>query len=347
MASRRVKFEDGEQIVFIKEVMKNISAPTLKELTSRDIGLSYSRLKKYYQGKSLMPEDIFEELCLLSGISKDKFRVSYLSSNWGAIRGGKMGIRKMRLKYPNLLSKWRALGGKNSPGNTKEMSSPKLNEELAEFIGAYLGDGTLTRYFIRISGDRRYDYPYFVYLSKLIYVLFGIEPKIVFDKRAVNTFYLLVSSCKVCSFLNKEYGLKFGDKIRNKTLIPEQIVSNRKLAIACLRGLVDTDGSVSRRGKQFCVQFRSHNPLLLRQVNVLGKELGLFTYLSKTETGTNREDNVLEYFKIIGSSNMKHIVRFYSRYKEGRTLYVREVPDYYKKPLYRNIKLPFQNGPVV
>ena len=67
--------------------------------------------------------------------------------------------------------------------NVKKIKIPELDERLAEFIGVYLGDGTLTKYFIRISGDYRYDIPYFNYLKDLIYKLFGVNATITKDKK--------------------------------------------------------------------------------------------------------------------------------------------------------------------
>ena len=78
-----------------------------------------------------------------------------------------------------------------------------------------MGDGTLTKYFISISGDSRYDLQYFNYISDLIKELFGLSAKIRVDKRG-NTLILTVHSVKLCSLLN-EYGFKYGDKIRNNS----------------------------------------------------------------------------------------------------------------------------------
>ena len=75
------------------------------------------------------------------------------------------------------------------------------------------------------------------------------------------------------------------------------IFKNKELVVACLRGLIDTDGSVSRRGRngsQFCIQFTSHNKLLLNQVDVIGKKLGIFTFYDRTGTGTNKWKNILK-----------------------------------------------------
>ena len=108
---------------------------------------------------------------------------------------------------------------------------------------------------------------------------------------------------------------------------------------------MDTDGSVSRRGKQFCVQFGSNNLLLLKQVNSIGKEWGIFTYISSNETGTNKWENVIKYFRIVGSSNLKHVIRFHLKYNENKTIYVKELQKYLKKDLYTNLNLPYKMGP--
>ncbi|MBI2047496.1 hypothetical protein HYT26_05050 [Candidatus Pacearchaeota archaeon] len=304
-------------------------------------------MKKYGREECLMPLSLVRKLCSLSNVDIKSLDITYLPKNWGAVKGGKKGIIKMMNKYNSQLKIWRNKGRKKSFGNLKKINYPELNEELAEFIGAYLGDGTITNYFVRISGDYRYDLPYFDYLSELIIRLFGIKPKIYRDKRLINTCYLLISSKNVCSFLKDNYNLKYGDKLKNNSCIPKQILKDKNCSIACLRGLVDTDGSVSRRGRkgsQFCVQFSSYIPELLHQAYNIGRELGIFTYLTGHETGTNKWGNILKYFKVIGSSNLKHVIRFNLRYSKNKTLYVRDVPVYLKKTLYRNMDLPFRMG---
>ena len=128
-----------------------------------------------------------------------------------------------------------------------------------------------------------------------------------------------------------------------------EVAENENLTIACLRGLIDTDGSVSRRGRngsQFCIQFTSHNKPLLKQVNKIGRELGIFTFYDKVGTGTNKWANILRYFEIVGSSNLKHIIRFHLRTK-GKTIYLNELPEYFKKDLYKNLDLPFKTKGLV
>jgi hypothetical protein len=73
-------------------------------------------------------------------------------------------------KYPTKIKAWRRLAIINSSHKKiKKIKIFPLNEKFAEFMGAYLGDGTLTKYFVRISGDYRYDLPYYNYLDKIIF----------------------------------------------------------------------------------------------------------------------------------------------------------------------------------
>jgi len=109
--------------------------------------------------------------------------------------------------------------------------------------------------------------------------------------------------------------------------------------------LIDTDGSISRRGKngsQFCIQFTSHNKFLLKQVVKIGKKFDLFTFYDKTGAGTNNWRRIEKYFSLVGSSNLKHIVRFYLRKFKKKTIYRRDAPSFYKQDLYKELTLPFK-----
>jgi hypothetical protein len=338
----RIEFETDKQEEFLDDILKICKFSSLRGL-SKSLKLNYSTTKKYHNEKRLMPFGLVKKLCKISGLSFDSLLISKIkSANWGAVKGGRKGIRSLIEKYPNQLSEWRKKGRKNV--RLKKIQIPSLNEDLAEFIGAYLGDGTITPYFIRISGDSRYDLPYFNYLSKKVDILFNVKTSIV-KEGGNNSCYLLISSKEICSFLKKEYHLKYGHKIRNQTAIPKQIMTNKELSLACLRGLVDTDGSISRRGKQFCVQFTSHNKKLINQVRALGRKYGIFTYSSGNETGTNKWEKVVVYFGLVGSSNLKHIIRFHLKYLHDKAIYVQEVPEYIEKSLYREMDLPFKVGP--
>lgn len=343
MKSFRVKFNNDEQKEFFYDVKNRLGCSFLE--LSRKNKMPIQTLKNYISGRCLMPISLFERLCSYSNIDKLSLNIIYLPNNWACAESGRKGMKSMKEKYMDQLPVWRSMAALKIAGkNVKNIKCPELNEKLSEFIGIYLGDGTITRYLVRISGDARYDRNYFKYISSLVRELFGLTSNISKGKGKSNTLLLTIYSKNLCSFLNQNYGISFGDKIKNQTCIPSNIMNNKKLALACLRGLVDTDGCISRRGRngsQFCVQFFNGNKKLLEQVRELGFRYGFFSYFTGCETGTNKWDNVQQYFREVGSSNMKHIVRFNVKLTEGNVIYLREVINYYKKPLYKNIKLPF------
>ncbi len=338
-----MSLDKGKQRFLIIETSKQFGS--VKKLAI-ELKIPYSTLKKYCQEEFLLPENLFVKLFFLSGFDKNFSNITYLPKYWGASLGGKKGIKTLQKRYAGKLSMWRKKGLKKFQyTNLKSIKIPELDETLAEFIGAYIGDGTLTKYFIRISGDYRYDLPYFDYLNVLVSKIFGVN-SCVYKSKIYNTCNFTILSKNICSFLSKEFGLKFGDKLRNNTLIPNKILRNRKLAFACLRGLVDTDGCVSRRGRngeELSISFFSANPKLVNQVKKLSDGEGFFSYVSKnkTEIGTNSKKKALLYFKKIGSSNLRHIVRF-NEFLVGNKVYQKDVGTYYQKDLYRDINLPFK-----
>ena len=344
---RRVKLHNNKQRCLILSASHEYGS--LKKL-SRKLSLSYSTLKKYAQESLLLPESLFYRLLRLSSLKSKDFQITFLSPHWGRQLGAKKGMAVLERKYPYELSLWRRKAIENSARNrTKKIRHPVLNESLAEFIGVYLGDGTLSSHCLRISGDRRYDSSYFEYIRKLVFDLFNVSCKIYKD-RVGNAFYIVIFSKELCSFLREKFFLKPGNKLKNNSLIPSQIIDSSSLALSCLRGLVDTDGSVTRRGRnggEFSVSFFSANKNLLRQVKIISDKHGLFTYVSKKENeiGTNKWENVLLYFKKVGSSNLRHIVRFHQRCFYNKTLYRNDVLKYYQKDLYRDIRLPFKLAP--
>jgi|APSaa5957512622_1039677.scaffolds.fasta_scaffold33538_1 hypothetical protein len=343
MKEKRIDLE-GKSREFFDRVLKNSGLENLKVL-SKKTGISYSTLKKYCGEYLLMPRSTFQILCNTGDIGETSFNYKIKDGDWGQIKGGKRGIEVLMQKYKEEIPSWRKKAIQNSSlRRTKKIKTPPMSEALAEFIGIHLGDGSMTKHFIRISGDYRYDIPYFEYISNLVKKLFGIEVQILKDPRPINTGLVLIRSKEICSLLNKRYNIPFGNKILNGAKIPSEIMEDKELSLACLRGLIDTDGTVSRRGtkgKQFCVEFRAHNKILLSQVNEITKKNNLFTHFYETCAGTNSWNNILAYFKFVGSSNLRHIVRFNERVS-GNTIYQKDVLDYYKKDLYKNINLPFK-----
>jgi len=349
----RILFEENEQRRFLKEVCEKMNV-SLRKLTidlNEDLGVSYSTMKKYYNESLLLPSKIAILLMKKTGIDWKDFKMKkLLSDNWGWVKGGKIGYKRMVEKYPHKLKIWRKKGGRTTgikypralaDKTIKEVKLPGMDSKLAEFIGICLGDGTLTKYFLRISFDSRYEMPYLDYISNLCLNLFSIKSTLR-KERGRNLIYIELRSVKICKFLHETYGLPYGNKIKNKSKIPEVIMKNVNLYCSCLRGLVDTDGSIRNY-----VNFWSNNPIMIKQVKELNQKLKIFTVSNEKFVSTGVWNNVIRYFKIVGSSNVKHIIRFHRRFIDREKIYVRDVPKFYKE--YKNIKLPFRlrvDGPV-
>lgn len=85
----RVKFTKGKQQIFIKKVIENTQSPSLRALTQFGLDVSYSSLKKYYLELRLLPLQLFEDMCKISNLNKENFRVVLVDDNWGQVKGGK------------------------------------------------------------------------------------------------------------------------------------------------------------------------------------------------------------------------------------------------------------------
>ena len=342
----RAVFETGKQKRFISSVCGGLSLRAFVGKYGNGLGVSYSAFKKYNSEALTLPQPLFEGLCRIGRVNPAKIKVKMEEDHWGAAKGGKRGINSLMERYgKGKLREWRSKGGRASNGGGNKLSGVTIpnaiDERLAEFIGACLGDGTITKYFIRIFADKRYAISYLEHLYSIAEEKFGVTPTIrIPDKR--NIAYLEIRSKKVCGYFRDALNIPPGNKIKNRVRIPGGILADRGLRKACLRGLIDTDGSVSKRGGYMCLAFDSRNPGLLGQVNELGRGLGVFTYRYGGQVGTNSWPKIRKYFREVGSSSPAHIIRYVKRGEEGRFLYKRDVLKYLTD--YKKYRIPFM-GP--
>ena len=204
-----------------------------------------------------------------------------------------------------------------SPFHRKTFSRPKLSKDLAEFAGILLGDGGVTERQITISSHRTDEAEYAMFVANLIQKLFAVNPVIAeMPKRGVLT--VTVSRTGVVDFL-KDIGLGANNKVREQAGVPEWIRKRLDFKIRCIRGLFDTDGCIYTdthiiKGKMY----RS------RGMAFSNRSLPLLSFFKKTlrETGFSptqstkyivflrKNEDVVRYLRVVGSSNPKHIRRF-------------------------------------
>jgi len=127
-------------------------------------------------------------------------------------------------------------------GKKIEILHPKHSERLAEFCGFMLGDGAITKNFISVSLNGTTDVEYGHFVGKLVESLFGVKLHL-YHRPDSNVGIYTFNGVKLTEYCNK-LGLVTGHKIRQQIDIPEWIKKNKKYSIACVRGLVDTDGCI-------------------------------------------------------------------------------------------------------
>ena len=224
----------------------------------------------------------------------------------GRSKGGKSTIRLFH-QNPTLANKLGFI-------IRKEIRYPVLCVELAELIGIILGDGGLPgNHQLTISFNRKTDRDYSLYIGRILKRLFSIDYHI-YNRKDSNGAEIVVSSSNLIAFL-MEQGLIVGNKVKNQIDIPEWINEKVEYQKACLRGLIDTDGSFyshryNSNGRNYdylklCFASRS-KPLLNSVLRVL-KKLNFDVYLHGVQLYIYSRSGIKKYYKEIGSHNPKHL----------------------------------------
>lgn len=206
---------------------------------------------------------------------------------------------------------------KNDIFTRKKIHIPLQSEGLAEFLGIMIGDGGVNKYQVSIALNLKSDWEYCGYVAKLIHTLFGVTATL--QIRATrNCVVLVVSSAHLVDFLVQS-GLPKGHKIRNGLDMPDWIKDDPRYSTACLRGIFDTDGGIYQevhkyRAKRYAyarMAFVSASPPLVESIFNHLNYLGLQPKVRGSQRVlVERFTDVDEYFRIVGSSNPKHIHRF-------------------------------------
>ncbi len=204
----------------------------------------------------------------------------------------------------------------------KPITEPRFSSELAELVGIILGDGSIfikrysikaSVYQLRICGHITLDRDYLInFVKPLISELFSICPAITFFRN--SALYVCCSNKQLVEFLLK-IGMEPGDKVRNQVSIPGWIKENKEYLKSCIRGLIDTDGSVFRMSNQdpqlVRISFKNHSKNLL--VGIREGLILLGFSPSKIIGGTqfflSRKADIEKYINQIGFNNSKHSKR--------------------------------------
>lgn len=286
----RIRLKKGTQRELIEKTKQKLNLSWTKLATY--LGTNYHAMHEWTLERCLLPEVVFEQLIGLFP-NYAVFVEERLPDNWGQVKAGKV-----------------------SSGRKQNIPKPLPSVELAEFIGIMLGDGCiyaipkLSIYQIKIAFNPKNEKSYVRFVSKLADKI-GIKSRVENKAKAI---YVSVDSKDVAIWL-KDYGLCWGNKIKNKASIPYWIKENHEFLAACLRGLVDTDGSVFRLARKYPntvrIGFTSYIPSLqqdfIDSLNQLGIKSSKVTN-HRNICITSKKDVTL-FLERVGFNNPKNVER--------------------------------------
>lgn len=246
--------------------------------------------------KRTLGEEVYVKLCKLSESNFDKYIIEKMNDNWGRSKGGKIAnFREAKLLIKN----------------------PSI--ELAELIGIILGDGNIWTknggyYYLVICGDSENDKDYLLnYVKPLVEDLFNVKMYSRIHKTHKELF-IAIGNKDVVFTLN-HFGLPSGNKKLNNVGIPNWIFESDEYLKVCIRGLIDTDGSICPiTGRNYPYIWFTCNIKNLREdfkraMNKLGfktskwnirKERGADTYIGSKE-------HINKYLQTISFKNRRHL----------------------------------------
>lgn len=213
------------------------------------------------------------------------------------------------------------------------VKTPRLSSQLLAYeTGVHIGDGSLQiidkkTHSIRYFGHSDDDWLYFSrVLPEIIKRLYNKDVK---PLKRKNTKKCVLSICsKKIALFKKSIGLPVGNKIILKDL-PDFIKKDKELLINCLRGIADTDFTLTfnKNHKSLhpypeisCVM--SNKDLIIslhKHLKEIGLHFNLKTDVKRIRKGNINiehkitmygKDNFLEWMDKIGFLNPKHITKF-------------------------------------
>jgi len=285
----RCKFKRGKQKEFLRR-LKKVSRLTWRELAEMlDVGI-YTIQTDWHNENSTLPLKKMEEII---GKYPDKILKKIVNK----------GIDKV------LEPKW----GQKKAGNLKlkEIILPQRSENLAEIIGALIGDGNISQKGIRITGNYK-EKKHHEYLRKEIKALFGLDSRIYGGYTKKSVIILNLYSTKIVSYFNQE-GIKTGNKMKNRIRIPWWIFTQKKFMYGALRGLFDTDGGIYLKQEKYervFIEFQNHCPETMEDIFRLIKEAGFTPSKSSINSRIQDQKEVKKFFRLVGSANPKNIIRY-------------------------------------
>ncbi len=328
MDNLRIKFLPGQQNEFIERIYMESKLST-KELANI-VGIHRRSFSDWRRDKLNMTLFAAELFCKRLNINLPEEK-TILIDRWRKAKteAGRIGGIALFKKHGSPATlEGRRKGGIKTLANLRRngiipifkiYNSPSFSVELAEYVGIMLGDGGITSGQCAITLNSVADHDYVIFVSLLAEKLFGEAPK-TFKRKHDKAIVLYYSGVRLVEFLVK-IGLKIGNKVRQQVDVPDWVKNSKKYRIACLRGLMDTDGGVFLHKykvnlkvysyRKICFSNRSI-PLLIFVKSTL-EELGftakVIDKVENKKVWLYNTNEVGEYLKKVGTNNprlLKH-----------------------------------------
>lgn len=234
------------------------------------------------------------------------------------------GLARIRLHGNPGTPKGRQLGGLHSIKTHKSLGTafkilrryptPPNSTKLAELLGIIAGDGHIDTYQVSIATNSETDLAHAEYCKQLFEKVFRVQVSLYF-RNDCKACVVVVSSKSIANILVKK-GMVRGHKINGSLRMPPWVRKNTRFKKAFIRGLFDTDGSVyldrhtikGKTYKNIAMLFTNRSLPLLADFKDALENLGLHpTQKTNFAVFLRRKEDIWTYFKLVGSSNPKHL----------------------------------------
>lgn len=350
---RAIFKEPGAQARFLRAVKERVSL-TWKE-TAQLYGCSERTIHDWLSERCTMPAKAVEVLGKLSGVTPPPYEAVSELDLWrrkaaskGGRKGGRTGGKRRAELYADLVPKWGRKGRvrqvelyssflsewsrkaaqklwelrRKHPerykpvGGVKEIQIPGRSVIMAELCGILLGDGHIDDTRVAVCLHDTNEVEYSQVAAWLFEQLFSLEPKI--EVRSGNSRVVIAHSVRLVRYLtSEEIGLKKRDKVKQQVGVPNWILGGgREYWMACVRGLMDTDGGlfrdIDRRysppHRRVRLIFRNCSIPLLDGMEEMLQKLDYHPrkHVRHHCLHLNRQEEVRRYYREIGTRNAYH-----------------------------------------
>lgn len=286
--------------------------------------------RDWRRAKYKVAEEALKVLCAQARI--DMPETAILPEHWNKKEAARLGALARYRLYGNpgtlggrqkaglLLAQWARknleLARQGGMAVAREIKRPAHSPLLAEFVGILIGDGGIRNGLqVTISFDQSKDQDFVQWLQRTVRRLFGLSGFLSLRKRNKGG-DLVISSVMLVRYLEEIAGLRPGNKLRNGLDLPKWVWERRSYQVACLRGLMDTDGGpfihryqVNDKWYAYLkLAFCSLSDQLLQSVSRLFSGLGFHPRLARNhQVFIDRVDEARRFYRVVGSRHRRHL----------------------------------------